>query len=581
MNNNSLSTVDSVIAEVVAQLEQKARLSTYRTDPVGWAKDVLGIDPWSKQQDILNAVMENDHVAVRSCHGSGKSYIASIIAAWWIAVHPEGEAIVVTTAPTYHQVHSILWEDIRKHHINANQRYEEGLSPMRLPGYITQSDQWKSDSGVVMGFGRKPADNNDHGFQGIHRKYVLVIIDESCGIRTNLFTAVEAITTTENSCILAIGNPDDPAAEFAKFFNGTLNPKTGDPIWSTIDISSFDSPNFTRMHEGHFEEGSCTHEDELQRTWCWERKWAERWERDKKLNISRSTLGLLPNSEWVDQRRAGWGEDSPLWESKVLGQFPKQSVNTLFSRETINKGHNAQVKPKHGGKIVLGVDLARFGPDYSVVYVAEEGYVLNEDGKPTSEIGKKVRLVDFWGGKADEVKADGMESALRVHNWAQQLGVHEVRIDGEGIGGPILDRINQLSEGSYSVVSVLGSSASPDRYRWGNARTYRFDKVREHMYNGKIDIDPDERKLELELEMIQYSYKNRWNSMQVESKDDIAKRGLKSPDYADALIYALAEDLDNLTADPSAFYRGGERVSMSAQDFLNMAEGFGWVTSPY
>lgn len=574
------TVVASVLDSAIEAFKKQSRLSTYQSNPVAWAKDVLGIEPWSKQQDILNAVMESDHVAVRSCHGSGKSYIASIIAAWWIAVHPIGEAIVVTTAPTYHQVHSILWEDIRKHHINANQRYEEGLSPMRLPGYITQSDQWKSDSGVQLGFGRKPADNNDHGFQGIHRPYVLVIIDESCGIRANLFTAVEAITTTQNSRILSIGNPDDPAAEFSKFFNGTVNPKTGLPIWNVLDVSSFDSPNFTRLHEGHHKEGSCTHEDETQRKWCWERKWAERWDRDKQLHLSNTVLGLLPNAEWVDQRRAGWGEDSPLWASKVLGQFPEQSVNTLFSRETINRGFDTKVQPKHNGKIVLGVDLARFGPDYSVVYVAEEGYVLDEAGKPTSTIGKKVRRIDFWGGKADEAKPDGMESAQRVHNWAQQLGVDEVRIDGEGIGGPIRDRINQLSEGSYAVVSVLGSSASPDRYRWGNARTHRFDKVREDMFQGKIDLDPDDQKLELELEMIQYSYKNRWNSMQVESKDDIAKRGLKSPDFADAVIYALAKDLDDLSGDPSAYYRGGERITMAANDFMQMAEGMGWV-SPY
>jgi hypothetical protein len=571
--------VSKVLDSAIEAFRRQSRLTEYKTNPVAWAQDVLGINPWSKQQDVLDAVQKHDHVAVRSCHGSGKSFIASIIACWWIAVHPEGEAIVVTTAPTYHQVHSILWEDIRKHHMRANQRYQDGLSPTRLPGHITQSDIWKSDDGTVLGFGRKPADNNDHGFQGIHRRYVLVIVDESCGIKENLFTAVEAITTTEDSCILAIGNPDDPATEFNKFFNGNIvDPNTGLPVWHNIDISSFDSPNFTQLHEGHYT--SCTHDDPTQQKWCQERQWAKRWDRDKALNLSHDTLAQLPNSGWVEQRRAAWGESSPLWMSKVLGQFPLQSVNTLFSRETINRGHNTTVKPKYRGKRVLGVDLARFGPDYSVVYMAEEGNVVGEDGKPTEATGKKVRLLDFWGGKADETKADGMESALRVHQLAQQYGVDEVRIDGEGIGGPIRDRINQLSEGSYTVISVLGSSASPDRYRWGNARTYRFDNVREGMFMGRIDIDPEDRKLEEELEMIQYSYKNRWNSMQVESKDDIAKRGLKSPDYADALIYALADDLDGISQNPYGQYLGGERISMTANDFLNLANEQGWF-SPY
>ena len=565
------SVIDKVMGDAIATFRRQSRLSEYKTNPVAWAQDVLGINPWSKQQDILNAVQNNDHVAVRSCHGSGKSFIASIIAAWWVSTRPVGEAIVVTTAPTYHQVHAILWEEIRKHHRTAEERYNEGLSPMKMPGYITQSDQWKSDDGTLLGFGRKPADNNDHGFHGIHRRYVLVIVDESCGIKQNLFTGVEAITTTRDSCILAIGNPDDPATEFNKFFGLT-------DIWATLDISSFDSPNFTKDHEGHYD--SCNHDDPQERVWCQEREWAIRYDRDKALNLPDFVLDQLPNREWVDQRRGAWGTDSPLWASKVIGEFPKTSVNTLFSRETINRAHNLVVKPMHNGKVVLGVDLARFGPDYSVVYLAEEGFILDEDGKATDKIGKHVRLIDAWGGKADEAKPDGMESAARVHQIAQRYGVDEVRIDGEGIGGPIRDRIAELSDGGYSIIEVRGSQASPDRFRWGNARTHRFDSVREAMFKGTIDIDPQDVKLENELEMIQYSYKNRWNSMQVESKDDIGKRGLKSPDYADALIYALADDLDGIASDPLGMFQSGDKIAMTAADFMGFAQAAGFI-SPY
>lgn len=566
--------VTKVMDSAIESFKRQARTAEYRTNPRAWCKDVLGIDLWSKQEDQFLATLDNDHVAVRSAHGTGKSFNAALVACWWVTTRYDmGEdVIVVTTAPTFHQVSAILWENIRKFHMLAKDRYESGLSPMKMPGYVTMSNRWMSDTGTILGFGRKPADNNDHGFQGIHRRYVLVVVDEGCGIRENLFTAVEAITTTEDSCILVVGNPDDPATAFNKFFTTLTD------IWFNIDISSFDSPNFTKDHEGHYT--SCNHEDPKHRKWCQEREWAKRWDRDKAINLSDDALAQLPNHEWVNQRKAAWGEDSPLWMSKVLGEFPLQSVNTLFSRETLNKGHNTKVKPKYRGKRVLGVDLARFGPDYSVVYMAEEGYVLDEDDKPTERIGKKVRILDFWGGKADEAKADGMESAVRVHNLAQQYGVDEVRIDGEGIGGPIRDRINQLSEGGYAVISVLGSSASPDRYRWGNARTYRFDKVREDMFTGLIDIDPDDTKLESELEMLQYSYKNRWNSMQVESKDDIAKRGLKSPDYADSLIYALAADLDDLAQNPLGQYRGGEKIGISAYDFLALDQEKG-MFSPY
>lgn len=552
--------VNAVLNDAIASLRQQSRKEIYRTDPVAWAKDVLGIEPWSKQQDILAAVQEYDHVAVRSCHGSGKSYIASILACWWIAVHPEGEAIVVTTAPTYHQVHSILWEDIRKHHLNADQRYKEGLSPMRLPGRIKANDEWKSDSGVVLGFGRKPADNNDHGFQGIHRRYVLVIVDESCGIRENLFTAVEAITTTENSKILAIGNPDDPASHFNKFF-------TKDKTWHRIDVSSFDSPNFTKNHAGHAD--GCEDPE------CLVRGWAERWERDK--NTPADTLPLLPNSEWVEQRRQAWGEGSPLWLSKVLGEFPLQSINTLFSRETLNKGIDTDCKPMRASRVVLGVDLSRFGPDYSTIYKYEEGPTKNEEGKYAGKIAGQLRLVDFWGGKADEVEVDGMESAARVHQWALTLGADEVRIDAEGVGGPILDQITRLSDGAYAVIAMKGSAASPDKFRWKNARAYWYDRMREKMYNNEIDIDPKDSKLENELEQIQYFFEQRFKALQIESKEEMERRGIKSPDFADAAVYAAA-DMGDFLDNPLSRFAPGDRISISAEDFLGFAAQHGYIS---
>lgn len=546
--------VSGVFDQAIASLRQESRKSAYLTDPVKWAEDVLGIKPWSKQRDIMNAVQMNNHVAVRSCHGSGKSFIAALLACWWVSTRPIGDAIVVTTAPTFAQVHSILWEDIRKFHIKAKERFEAGLSPMKLPGYITQSDQWKSDDGTLIGFGRKPADNNDHGFQGIHRPYVFVVIDESCGIKENLFTAVEAITTTENSRILAIGNPDDPATTFKKFFGI-------DPNWHSLDVSSFDSPNFTRYHEGHYDE--CNFEDEWSRDQCQRRKWAERWDRDRALNLAPMTLSLLPNHEWVEERRRAWGTDSPLWMSKVLGEFPLQSVNTLFSADTLARGIDTEITPSPTAPIILGVDLARFGPNYSTIYC---------------NIGGKIRLLDKWGGKADEQLVDGMESAARVHQWAQKVGATEVRIDGEGIGGPILDQVNRLSEGSYQVVQMKGSRTSPDNYRWVNSRAYWYDKLREDMFAGKIDIDFEDKRLLDELEQIQYHFKNRFRSLQIESKEEMEKRGVMSPDFADAAVYAAA-DMSYITNSPFGRFDVGDKVSMSANEFLGLAPN-GWIISP-
>lgn len=564
--------VTGVFDSVIDQLRQQSRTAQYLTNPRMWAKDVLGIDLWSKQEDIFDLMMNNDHAAVRSCHGSGKSFTASIIAAWWISVHPIGEAIVVTTAPTYAQVHAILWEDIRKHHIKSQNRYKEGLSPLRLPGYITQSDQWKSDNGELLGFGRKPADNNDHGFQGIHRRYVLVIIDESCGIKENLFTAVEAITTTENSRILAIGNPDDPAAHFYNFFNR-------DAVWAHLDVSSFDSPNFTREHAGHYTE--CNHDDPDMREWCQEREWAKRWDRDK--NFPKEHLAVLPNHEWVEQRRLSWGTASPLWSSKVLGEFPAQSVNTLFSMTTLLRGQNTDVRVARNSRVVLGVDLSRFGPDYTTVYKYEEGNVMGEDGLPTEKTGGRLRLIDFWGGKADADGVDGMESASRIHQLALIHSAEEIRMDVEGIGGPIADQVVRMADTTYKVVGMRGSGISPDNHRWVNARAWWYAEAERRMRMGELDIkDAKEKgdgqeladpKLTEELSQIQYHFKNRYSSLQIEKKEEMEKRGMKSPDFADAAVYAMA-DMSYVTDSFMGQFGIGDRFSMDPRTFFGGADNF-------
>src|SRR5690554_8222915 len=94
-----------------------------------------------------------------------RSMIASVISAWLVSVHPPGQAIVITTAPTYHQVNAILWEELRKHHRAAQ------AAGLPLPGKITQDNQWKLSDGTLIGMGRKPADGDAHAFQGIHRPY--------------------------------------------------------------------------------------------------------------------------------------------------------------------------------------------------------------------------------------------------------------------------------------------------------------------------------------------------------------------------------------------------------------------------
>ena len=451
--------------EFAARAFEPVRLDPYIEDPAGWIENRLGEHPWSKQRDICAAVVEHRRTAVKSCHDSGKSFIASRLADWWIDVHPPGEAFVVSTAPTYKQVHAILWEEIRKAAKSAERRGN------KLPGRVLQSDEWKLDDGTLVGFGRKPADTDEHGFQGIHRRYVLVIIDEACGVPDQLWTAVETITTNADCRILAIGNPDDPNTEFGR----VCKPGSG---WNVIGISAFDTPNFT---------------DEP---------------------VPDSLRPLLLSPEWVEDKRVRWGDESPRYTAKVLGDFPDIGEDTLIAPSLIEAAQLRTCQPTIEQS--LGVDVARFGTDRTIIMRAQ---------------GPVVRCVGSHAKQATTQTTGHVIAATR-----ELVGAYEVRVDGVGVGGGVVD---QLAEQGYTVLDMQAGAAAGDREHFLNARAEWFWGLRQRFEDGDIDLDPDDDELAAQLGALRYKFTSR-GQIQIESKDDIRKRGLPSPDRADAVMLAFA-----------------------------------------
>jgi hypothetical protein len=485
----------AVLAQAKTNSLALEKQELYKHDIALWAKDRLGIHLWSKQVEIAQAIVKYKKVAVKSCHGSGKSYFASILVAWWVDTRYGTEAVVVSTAPTYEQVNKILWRYIRQH-----------WGKNDLMGNVTQTDEWKDSKGEVVAWGRKPADTNTQGFQGIHSSGgVLAVIDEACGVNETIFTGVEAITTGSIDRILAIANPDIPTSEFGRIF------LKNDPSWHKITISAFDTPNFT-----------------------------DEWK-----DMPKEALQGLVSVAWVEDKKISWGEESPRYKSKILGEFTTDGGSNLFTMETISRGHTTELYLDGDAPPILGVDVARFGDDYSVAYTFHQGV---------------LRMVKRWN------KSDAIVTSEIIRDLAWGHGCKEVRIDGVGMGGPVIDMVNHISDGRYTVVGMLGNAASPDLDKWANARAYWYDTMREKMYMYKIDLDPRDRDLEDELGDLEYFFSKR-GGLQIEDKAEIRKRTGKSPDFSDAACYACA-DLGYNVEDPTATLKIGEEYSMGLEDIL-------------
>lgn len=570
-----MSYLKQIVARYEVELDRRERNILYLNDPGLWAQERLGITLWYKQLEVCRSIIDNKNTAVRAGHGVGKSFLAALLACWWIDVHQLGTAFVATTAPSAEQVSGIIFREIKRLHLLAKTRAREMDNPdLVLPGRVTEDNKWKIDldgSVTTVASGRKPPDNkSEDAFQGLHAEYLLSIGDEACGLSESMVDGLGNITSNKTSRRLLIGNPTDPRSHFAKIFKQLGQNDGEEDGWHLIGISVMDNPNF---HGG----GLCV---------C-------HLGQPLGLGMSDSALRSLSDQSFVDDKLKEYGEENARYISRVLGEFAFEAGNNLFSDYDIAQATNTVVMPDPESPYkILGVDVARLGGDFTYLYIAESGYVqatddetgvakgglkLDDEGEPIP--GWKVRHVAHWQAPlVDRMEEDGSVSkgsTGMIHDWAMSLGVHEVRVDASGMGMGVIDPLSVLAHGKYYLVEMMGGGASPDRRAYHNNRAFQFSDIRRRAFQGLIDIDPLDELLIDELGGVQFEFNNTSGGMVIESKESMKKRGVKSPDAADAVTYALA-DLTHLIGSPFAGLKAGTIVRTDMEQYLPSGLGAFW-----
>ena len=205
-----LKLQDGILDALAGEFEATARRERFFNDPEGWINYMLDEELWSRQREVANSILSNKNTAVKAGHGIGKSFLASRLICWWVDTRAP-DVFVASTAPSKAQVSQIIWDSIRSCYNKIEQRYNTNVIDHKLPGVILGDDTWKIN-GEIVGSGRKPPDGKvEDSFQGIHRRYVLAIGDESSGLGVGLIDSLGNITTNEGSRRLLIGNPTNPA----------------------------------------------------------------------------------------------------------------------------------------------------------------------------------------------------------------------------------------------------------------------------------------------------------------------------------------------------------------------------------
>lgn len=478
-------------------------------------RTIVSIEPIGRDQNFCIQVdsPRNLYLAGRSLIPTHNSFLVAVLVCWWVDTrYPH--VFVASTAPSTAQISAIVWREIRRLKGNIEKRYKKGLVDHQLPGYITSDNQWKENAGGnLIGFGRKPPDNKeDDAFQGIHDGYVLAIGDEAVGLSEELIDALGNITSNKGSRRVLLANPTNPASYFAKIF------KEDSGAWALHTISVLDSPNFT----------------------------------DEAKDMSKEALEKLTGHQYVEDKKKEYGEGSARYKSRVLGEFAFDSEFTLIKPEDLEPSiANDFPEPEaltdengEGLGPVLGVDVARFGPDKSVVY-------RNDNGR--------IRLVEAWGQEPTTVTAN------RVNRIALDTNARVVFIDVGGLGGGVKDQLLQIYDNRYIIIEINSAATGPNRAQWHNFRAFMWDDFRRRSRAGEFDIESEDTDFHDELMSVQYKYNPTSGGLVIETKQEMKDRGMKSPDYADAAIYSTVRfDFNN----PRSHLRKGDVITQSPDAIL-------------
>lgn len=509
-------TFSNVAALALEEIRNKSKLRLYQTDFQAWKWDVLGFRTYEKMQEIGDVALFGDipRTMIKSANGTAKSFEVGCMIAHQASVYPEGETISIVSAPSVPQLEKVIFAYLKSNYSRAIDR------GTHLPGRLDESLGWVYDSPsgkAWLAFGRKPPEQDAVSvFQGVRSQFgrTNVFFDEAGGMSRAMFTAAEAVMTGADARFIGIGNPDNTGTEFQRVFTD----KALAYEYNLFTISAKELPTWTgeRVYP-HTDYG-----DQME---------------DKMLNS-------LTSRKWVEHKERIWGKDDARYLSKVLGEFPGDGDNAFFPQRLITQAHDNNIPHDDGVRPVLGVDIARYGQDESVIYENRGG---------------RLRLVDSWG------KTDTVESAKKIHEWANKMAATEVRLDASGIGGAVFDMLEKLPEFRdkvYLLIGIDGGTRSPDPSRWINSRAWNHESLREQLADGLIDLDFEDRELTEQLLNLTYKFNAR-GAIQITPKDELKTVMDGSPDRMDAAIYATV-DLEWLTGNPINQMAPGSRVQLDA-----------------
>ena len=302
---------------------------------------------------------------------------------------------------------------------------------------------------------------------GFHEDHLLFVLDEASGIDDGIFEAVEGALTTRDAKLLICGNPTRNSGFFKRAFFEDRD------IYHTIKISSADSGRVS--------------------------------------------------SEYCQRLIKQYGEDSDVVRVRVYGEFPKAEADGLIALELVEAAMSRE--PVYLGELVVGVDVARFGNDETVIQ---------------PRIGNTALPFENYR-KADTMTTVG-RIVHKVSELMKQFSLNraQINVDDDGVGGGVTDRLREVFFEKNLSVDVHGchNGGKARDSHYANWATESWFALRDRFVSGEINLPRDDE-LTAQLTTRKYLLTSS-DKLILEDKPTYKKRSGRSPDRADALVLCFA-----------------------------------------
>ena len=463
-------------------------------DPVGFARECIrwpvGQHLTDYQAEILAAVPKRKRVAVRGPHGLGKSTTAAILILWFACTREASgtDWKIASTAGAWRQLERYLWPEVVKW-------------ARRLDWAAVGAEPWNERTELLSlniklrhGQAFAAASDNPSLIEGAHADSILYVFDESKSIIPDTFDAAEGAFS---------GAGAGSGLEAFAFAAST----PGEPVGRFYDIHA--------------------RKPGLEDWWT------------RHVTVDESIAAGRISQDWVDQRRKQWGKDSALFHNRVLGEFHSSDEDGVIALAWIEAANvrwqewDDAGRPTVAGPRTVGVDVARFGGDKTVLALLDRYPVEGQDqaGGVITELRRSSR-------------EDTMMTAGRVVGVVSSSPGRVPIVDVIGVGGGVVDRLRELK---ITVLAFNASESTDRKDRSGelgfvNKRAGAWWLLRELLdpaYGATLALPLDDL-LTGDLTAPHWRVTST-GRIQVELKDEIRKRIGRSPDSGDAVVQSVWE----------------------------------------